>query len=66
MGWFSSGGNPDEHVVLPAGKSALTADRGPTMHETHSEWNLMAGRGALIRWSGHHVQVTGEKPGRQR
>lgn len=42
---------------------AVSNGRGPRMHGSKGERNLMSGSGSLIRWSGERVQVTGEKPG---
>ena len=50
-------------VIRPAGVSSHEADNHPTMHETKGEWRLASGKGGLIKWSGDHVRVTGEKPG---
>ena len=52
-------------VVKPADEDAraVSNNRGPRMHGSKGERNLMAGHGSLIRWSGERVQVTGEKPG---
>ena len=61
MGLFSR--NPDEHVIKPAGEKTWQADTRPTMHGTHGEWDLASGKGGLIKQSGDHVQVSGEKPG---
>lgn len=62
MGW----GSNEPRVVKRANEDARLLDRGPKMHGTTAEYRLMSGVGSLIRLSGDHVQVTGEKPGRQR
>ena len=59
MGW----GGDAPRVVKRADASAQSQNNRPTMHGSKAERNLMAGRGALIEWSGDHVQVSGEKPG---
>lgn len=51
-------------TVKPAGRSARR-EREATqvrMHGTVGERKLMSGKGALIKWSGTRVAVTGEKP----
>lgn len=59
MGW----GSNDARVIRPAGSKGHDADNRATMHGSKAERNLMAGRGALIKWSGDRVQASGEKPG---
>lgn len=51
-------------VVKPAGGSARQRqqDTQTTMHGSTGERRLMSGTGALIKWSGTRVKVTGEKP----
>lgn len=56
-------GSNEPRVIRPADSKGHDADNRPTMHGSKAERNLMAGRGALIRWSADHVQVSGEKPG---
>lgn len=54
-------------VIRPAGTRSYENDNYPTMHETKGEWKLASGKGGLIKQSGDHVKVTGEKPqGRRR
>jgi hypothetical protein len=54
-------------VIRPAGTRSYENDNHPTMHETKGEWRLASGKGGLIKRSGDHVQVTGERPqGRRR
>lgn len=63
MGWFSSS---DARVIKRADADARSQNNRPTDHGSKAGKALLSGRGALIRWSGDHVQVTGEKPGKQR
>jgi DNA segregation ATPase FtsK/SpoIIIE, S-DNA-T family len=62
-------GSAGERVIKAAGGglgSAHEADNNATTHGSKAERNLLAGRGALIKQSGDHVQVSGEGPGRRR
>lgn len=49
-------------VIKHADKDARSENNRPTMHGSKSEWRLMSGTGALIKWSAEHVAVTGEAP----
>lgn len=62
MGW----GNDDARVIKRADRDARSQNNRATDHGSKAGKTLLSGRGALIRWSGDHAQVSGEKPGRQR
>lgn len=62
MGW----GSNDARVVKRADGDARSQNNRTTDHGSKAGKAILSGRGALIRWSGDHVQVSGEKPGRQR
>jgi hypothetical protein len=62
MGW----GTNEARTVKRADAPAREQNNRPAEHGSKAGKALMSGRGALIRWSGDHVQVSGEKPGRQR
>lgn len=62
MGW----GSNEARTVKRADADARSQNNRPTDHGSKAGKTLLSGRGALIRWSGDHVQVTGEKPGKQR
>lgn len=49
-------------VIKRADQDARSASNRPTMHGSKSEWRLMSGTGALIKWSAGHVAVVGEAP----
>ncbi len=49
-------------IVKHADKDAYGENNRPTMHGSKSEFRLMSGTGALIKWSAEHVGVTGEAP----
>jgi hypothetical protein len=56
-------GSSDARVVKRADRDARSQNNRPTDHGSKAGKTLLSGRGALIRWSGDHVQVSGEKPG---
>ena len=62
MGW----GSNEPRTVKRADADARAQNNRPTDHGSKAGKTLLSGRGALIRWSGDHVQVSGEGPGRQR
>ena len=63
MGW----GTNEPRTVKRADADARSQNNRTTDHGSKPAKALLSGRGALIRWSGDHVQVSGEKPkGRKR
>ncbi|HWG00480.1 MAG TPA: hypothetical protein VG164_01360 [Trebonia sp.] len=56
-------GSNEPRVIKHAGKDARSESNRTADHGSKAGKALMSGRGALIRWSGDHVQVSGEKPG---
>ena len=63
MGW----GSDEPRTVKRAGADARSQNNRPTDHGSKAGKSLLSGKGALIKWSGDHVQVSGEKPkGRRR
>ncbi|HEY5399069.1 MAG TPA: hypothetical protein VIL16_27175 [Trebonia sp.] len=59
MGW----GSNEPRVIKRADRDARSENNRTTDHGSKAGKTLLSGRGALIRWSGDHVQVSGEKPG---
>jgi hypothetical protein len=59
-------GSNEPRTVKRVGAPAREQNNRATEHGSKAGKALMSGRGALVRWSGDHVQVSGEKPGRQR
>lgn len=62
MGW----GSDEPRVVKRADAGARSQGNRPTDHGSKAGKALLSGRGGLIKWSGDHVRVSGEKPGRGR
>lgn len=58
MGW----GRNDARVIKRPGADARSQNNKPADHGSKAGKALLSGRGALVKWSGDHVQVAGEKP----
>lgn len=52
----------DDSRTVKAADESAAASEARTMHGTSHEWNLMSGRGSLIKQDASRVPVSGEKP----